>query len=190
MADNPTQGSQRAVRLVLRAVVLIAVCAFAAFPHVPAVRICVAAVCATLGLWAVAYALLTVRRGLRTGPWLAVPGRIVEGRTQAGPRVRSLWISRQRSYNLAIVYSYEVAGRTWQGARIKFGESGAGSYGDVQLVQERYGPGTRVTVYYDPEDPSQAVLERGVSANVWFGLAVGTALLAATMILISPVLPR
>jgi hypothetical protein len=102
---------------------------------------------------------------------------------RAGPHVPPV-IGKQRSYDLTVAYTYEVAGREWHGNRVSFGQEPSGSYGDVQPRMEQYLKGTEVTVYYDPADPSQAVLERGAASGAWFAIALGIVLIAVGIALL------
>lgn len=62
-------------------------------------------------------------------------------------------------------YSYQVAGQTYQGNRIapgmEVGGSGAGK------VVARYPAGAQVMVFYNPQKPSEAVLETKAPAQFW-----------------------
>ncbi len=78
-------------------------------------------------------------------------------------------IRRQRTYNLQIDYTYSVNGQEFVGHRV----DGAGQVGrDVRDIARRYPEGSVHPVYYDPNDPAQAVLEPGVSGSnlAWFGM--------------------
>ena|SRR2546421_3002460 len=141
-----------------------------------AIRVSEGVLSTVAGLGVAVYGVVTVRRGVKTTHWRATSGRITASSMQAGPRVPP-GIGKQRSYELRVAYTYEVAGREWHGNRVAFGHEPFGSYGDVQPRMERYVEGTEVTVYYDPADPSQAVLERGAASATWFAIALGIVLL-------------
>ncbi|WPL13114.1 DUF3592 domain-containing protein [Thiorhodovibrio litoralis] len=53
-------------------------------------------------------------------------------------------------------YEYQVDGKTYSADRYSFENVG----GDRSVGIQRYDPGDRVTVYYNPEKPSTAVLEK------------------------------
>ena len=67
-----------------------------------------------------------------------------------------------------VQYSYQAGGQAYQGSRIapgpEVGGSGAGK------VVARYPAGAQVMVFYNPQNPSDAVLERKAPAQwlMWF----------------------
>jgi hypothetical protein len=64
-------------------------------------------------------------------------------------------------YHPKVEYGYEVAGQAFTGKNISFGgQVGYGSPSQVNPVLAKYPLGANVTVYYNPEKPSEAVLER------------------------------
>ena len=69
-------------------------------------------------------------------------------------------------------YSYQVGGQSYQGAKLapgpEVGGTGAGK------VVARYPEGAQVMVFYNPQDPSDAVLERKAPAQwlIWLLLIV------------------
>lgn len=71
-----------------------------------------------------------------------------------------------------VQYSYQVAGQTYQSSKrapgMEVGGTGAGK------VIARYPVGAQVMVFYDPQKPSDAVLERNAPAQwlMWFLLVV------------------
>jgi len=67
-------------------------------------------------------------------------------------------------YYPRIVYSYAVAGKTYTCQKISFGGViGTGSAQPARAVTARYPVAAPVTVFYNPEDPADAVLERTLS---------------------------
>lgn len=66
-----------------------------------------------------------------------------------------------------IVYGYEVGGNAYQSNRIAFGgKTQSTSKRLVGGALGRYKVGDRVTVYYDPANPAEAVLERKAK-HIW-----------------------
>lgn len=66
------------------------------------------------------------------------------------------------SYGMSITYSYQVMGREYQGKQYRFGANEI-RYGLRKKAEEMVAQnplGKPLTVYYDPNNPSQAVLER------------------------------
>lgn len=89
--------------------------------------------------------------------WPSVPGVVTRSRVGHGSKVR---------YVSMLEYEYEVAGESYIGKRVRRGES-QGLESPVENRIARYPVGTRVHVLYNPEDPSDAVLEAGID---WFSL--------------------
>jgi hypothetical protein len=97
--------------------------------------------------------------------WPSAPGSIVES------ELRSRRRGSRRIYYPHIVYQYNVMGQTYTGKRISPGPE-SGSSRARELVA-KYPPGAPVTVYYDPQNPSDAALEIDISRTMprlWFSL--------------------
>jgi hypothetical protein len=62
------------------------------------------------------------------------------------------------TYRPIIRYRYTVNGRQHTSKRYDFADFGTGNRGHVAGIVDAHPPGKRVTVYYDPDDPAQAVL--------------------------------
>lgn len=99
------------------------------------------------------------RRARAALAWPAAGGRIVESRVEEkrlpGDRPNVRFAPR-------ITYEYTVDGHTYRSDRIAFAEvfwSLARRAAAAKVA--RYPAGAEVTVYYDPQRPDQAVLERG-----------------------------
>jgi hypothetical protein len=72
-----------------------------------------------------------------------------------------------QQYAEEVVYSYEVAGKTYQADRYEFHHTW--SKGRDRLQKEadlvaRYRPGSQTTCYVNPHDPADAVLHRRIGA--------------------------
>jgi hypothetical protein len=96
--------------------------------------------------------------------WRAVPCtiRASEVATHAG--------DDGATYSVKLLYAYVVEGREIQASRYAFmGGSSSGYEGKARIV-ERLAPGTETVCYVNPEDPYDAVLERGFTPDFLFGL--------------------
>ena len=75
-----------------------------------------------------------------------------------------------------VAYEYEVLGHRYRSDRLSFGASmNVGGYAGAQAVVDRYVPGNQVRVYYNPNQPGEAVLERTAPANSvlrWVGIFI------------------
>jgi Protein of unknown function (DUF3592) len=63
----------------------------------------------------------------------------------------------------AVKYEFKVGARTVDGTRISIGDEGGL---DIEATLKRYPAGAAVTVYYDPRDPTQCVLERDLTQDL------------------------
>ena len=71
-----------------------------------------------------------------------------------------------------VQYSYQVGGRSYQGSRIAPGPE-VGGTGAGKII-ERYPVNSQVTVYYNPQNPSDAVLETKAPSQwiMWLVLVI------------------
>ena len=81
----------------------------------------------------------------------------------------------------AVYYSYQVSGQAHKGNRIAPGVDVGGS--GARKVIARYPMGAPVTVYYNPQNPADAVLEKQAPAPtlLWIVLGVLDCLLCAAI---------
>lgn len=111
----------------------------------------------------------------------------VQGWSSAMGTVLASYLERRHSNdgstNYPVVqYSYQVGGQTYQGAKIapgmEVGGTGAGR------VVEKYPEGAQVMVFYDPNNPSDAVLEKKAPAQwlMWLLLVIFDAMLCGMAI--------
>ncbi|SFD17894.1 Protein of unknown function [Bosea sp. CRIB-10] len=112
----------------------------------------------------------------RASSWAQAPGRII--RSQMGVRRPPEGNEIGTVVNVpAVTYSFSVGGVTHQGTRVSLGDI-SGKHAQVALA--RYPAGASVTVYYDPADPSDCVLEREAPKGALKGC--GLALLVVVLL--------
>jgi hypothetical protein len=95
--------------------------------------------------------------------WPSASGVVLSAQVET----RSAWDSTSgadsTSFHPAITYEYEVNGQRYRGDRLRASDSfySMGMLpGSAQAVVNRYPVGAPVTVYYNPANPQEAVLER------------------------------
>jgi hypothetical protein len=144
-----------------------------------------------LGLTGILFLLLAVRtlwgvfknwkQYRASAGWQPIPARILDSRVEESESGSGEDYSV--SYSPIITYEYQTMGQSYRGNLIAFGSEGIG-YGSrkkAEKVIARHPTGTPVTVYYNPADPSQSVLERNFNwSSAVSGIAI--ALISAWMI--------
>jgi hypothetical protein len=81
-----------------------------------------------------------------------------------------------------VIYRYEVAGRTYNRSRVRFGGTGGMNPMEVERVTASFPTGADVPVYYDPKRPGRSVLMPG-SARLNKGLLWGAGGMVAICLL-------
>ncbi len=133
---------------------------------------------AGLSVTATQVRLLTRARATRS--WTRCTGTIVgavpEAYFEAGPRGTPWPRALAR-----IRYHYAVDGRPYEGHRVSLSgpppEAWASSGVYTAALLKRYNVGAEVGVWYNPNNPTQAVLETEANRSNYWGVAAGLALL-------------
>jgi hypothetical protein len=131
---------------------------------------------APLGLILIAaiYKTLQVRAARE---WPSTPGKVVVSK----PELRDVSVldseresgRKLEARNFAnIIYEYSVSGQKLRNNRVSIGED----RGNFQVAETlaRYPVGAAVTVYYNSQNPHEAVLERDLPQGLWGCLGIGT----------------
>ncbi len=77
--------------------------------------------------------------------------------------------SGDEPYVFRVRYHYTAAGGSYTSVRYRHGYGGSSDVSDAQRLELRYPPGAEVTCYVDPDEPTEAMLER---PSLWTGLIV------------------
>jgi hypothetical protein len=120
-----------------------------------------------------------------TKTWPTTTGRILRSEVELR-RSHSSDGGYSSSYYPVVLYEYQVMGQTYQSSTLSPGlEYGLGFQGRVQARVAKYPVGSMVQVYYNPENPAQAVLEHSATGNRilgWVGVFV-LVILACTVVM-------
>jgi hypothetical protein len=96
--------------------------------------------------------------------WREVPCAIVSS------TVRTHQGDDGATYSIDVLYRYEIDGREHRSNRYQFMGGSSGGYDSKAEVVAGIPPGTETTCYVDPNDPFEAVMERGFTTDYFFGL--------------------
>lgn len=125
------------------------------------------------GSFAVYLGLTTVLKAQESTDWPSVKGKIVKSGIRTERGTSSSATSSRNSYHADIVYEYLTGEGAYTGRRVSFGEYGREDEIHATQVSEKYPEGETVDVYYDPDQPTESVLEPGSQGVPWFFLALG-----------------
>jgi len=123
--------------------------------------------------------------------WKATDGIVFGHRiTWITPSVQPGRTSTQREYSYEVHYRYSVDEVKLSGSRYAIGQATpSGIYSTREEASDealdRFPPGSEVTVYYKPSDPSDAVLLTGVNSVTHIPLYIGLFLLASGILFIN-----
>ncbi|MBN2146540.1 MAG: DUF3592 domain-containing protein [Anaerolineales bacterium] len=106
--------------------------------------------------------------------WLTTQGEITQSQvSQSGSYDPESGIA----YVPEVKYIYQVGGKQYTGEKVTLdGYKSFSTVGGATKITRRYLVNQQVKVYYDPQDPSQAVLERRKTSNMT-NLVLGIVLL-------------
>jgi hypothetical protein len=137
----------------------------------------IAIVLLVAGLGTVAwYGPKLLREAGATGDWPSVEGAIESSEIRSQTRGRG----RGTDYVLVLTYSYELEGQRYRGSRWSVGgDLVSDDRAGAEIHARSYRVGDRVPVYYDPEDPTSAVLAVGGQRKAWATIAFGALLVVA-----------
>lgn len=111
------------------------------------------------------------RKAAASKDWTPVPGRVVEFEVLGTEKPR-------------VTYEYSVGGHKYKRRRIWFGE--VNCYGRTfWRLRESYPQSRSVTVYVNPMDPGDAVLERHYQAPLSLALGIILCMIAVVTVIVS-----
>lgn len=140
-----------------------------------------------LGIYLVVFSLRSKKKAEESQNWPGTSGTVTLAEVKRSVN-RDEDGNESYAYYPSVEYTYPVGGQTLSGKRLAFGGMVAQKNpASVQKNLERYPVGGQVTVYYNPEKPSEAVLERQAGGLKW-GLIVGIICLVLSLCIACPLL--
>ena len=117
-----------------------------------------------LGLGMLAYGIYSFLRGREALSWPSVKGKLIYCELTSDSDDGST------TWKVEVRYTYRAAGKEHEGTRIAFGYSGSNAKSYHRNVYTRLKSVSEPTVYYQPQDPADCVLEPGFNRATlgWF----------------------
>ena len=137
-----------------------------------------------MGIALLSVGILNIRKGSASNDWPTTRGEVftseVQSRLETSDSSSGSGSRRRRKTTTTTVYwaemkySYVVEGVSFEGDRVDYGmESRSSKRTRADEIVALYPVGEEVLVYYDPSDPSEAVLEPGVGAAAFLFPLIG-----------------
>ena len=111
-----------------------------------------------VGLW-------MINKGMQSENWEKGTATITSSeieKTESKSKDAQGFTQTSTSYGVSVKYSYTVEGGNYEGNTVGFGTMSHNERSDAQDELKSYPKGKTIDVYYDPEDPSDSVLNKGV----------------------------
>jgi len=107
--------------------------------------------------------------------YVTVKAKILDGLVSQTTISTPTTTGNTKIYLPRIHYEYEVDGRTYQSKRFNYFGKGYDSTQDAQEIVDRYPVGSIQSAYYNPGNPSEAVLHKSMSASTdWAAIFIPT----------------
>lgn len=134
-----------------------------------------------IGISSVALGIRSGWRGYQSKTWPQVAGEIISSevtsRTETRTRKRSgnggTYTETVTLHEAAISYRFDVAGQTYESTRINQFRSASSEITDAQAMIKKFPAGSPVMVYYSSADPTECVIDPGVSRGSVFMVLFG-----------------
>ena len=118
--------------------------------------------------------------------WPTTQGEVIESKLEHHRGSSGKKGRRGPTYSVHVVYRYSLDGADLESDRVWFGgDYSTSDRAGMQAVVREYPVGSRVTVYYAPDNPGLAVLKPGafVSSYLCFGIGTAFLVLGSVMLL-------
>jgi hypothetical protein len=112
--------------------------------------------------------------------WPIVEGKITDSEVERENAIGD--IDEEVQFKAVVKYSFIVDGRSYTGERVAFGLGTSNRPADARKIVDRYPAGRTVEIHYNPNDPSDAVLETDVGGFAIITLIVGPIILLVGVI--------
>ena len=116
------------------------------------------------GIFLIVWGANELKSAYQSRSWPSTQGKITSSYIKKQVNKKSGTNRTTTSFSAKVHYRYMVGGTTYSGGRICFGGTYSGGKRSLaKKVADSYPKGKKVTVYYDSENPKEAVLKTGFS---------------------------
>lgn len=103
--------------------------------------------------------------------WPTVPGKVFSSevkvsRTKSKNKIKT-------TFGANIRYQFQVNNQDFEGTQVSFGDYSTNDRSHAEAIVKRYAVGSVVTVYYNPDEPGNCVLESGTNLVVYVFPVIG-----------------
>lgn len=118
-----------------------------------------------VGIAFVSFGVSLLQQGIASQSWYPTDGKIITSNIETHEETHHSdhGTTHSTTYGANIVYQYTVNGINYSSNKVSLGDYSSSDANHAQQIVNRYPVGESVTVYYNPENPSDAVLERGTT---------------------------
>lgn len=124
------------------------------------------------GLFALTWGIQGVLASLASKDWPTAEGTITQSELEKRRKKGGAASNQRRNrftYTPRVTYEFIVEGQTYTGTRLSFSDYATSNEDQMQQVLAPYPVGTQITVYYDPDKPTECSLQTGFG---WTPVAV------------------
>jgi len=133
---------------------------------------------AGIGIW-------SVQKGMESEGWETVQGTILKSdikKNESTTRDAKGFRRTNTSYIVTVNYFFEIDDNRYEGNTISFGNVSHSERSDAQKELKSYPKGKEVKVYFNPEDPDDSVLKKGVVWPMWIVIGIGAVILFVSLL--------
>jgi len=106
----------------------------------------------------------------KSNSWIATEGKIIESKLLSHGRSMMIGYNYER-YSALIKYEYKAEDQKYESNKVRFFPMGTSvSKNAVEKLLAEYPSNSAIEVYYDPEHPNQALLQKGLNFKAFFTL--------------------
>ena len=127
---------------------------------------------AGIGLFALVRGIVHYRTGKASASWPSAEGQVVVAMVDMRVSTDSDGMTSRR-YTPRVVYNYTLNGQQFSSDQVHIGSKSNYASHARAASKLAYQAGQQVNVFYNPENPSQAVLEPGSTRGAWGTLLIG-----------------
>ena len=126
----------------------------------PLIGGCFTGVFLVIGIVLIVISVKDKKKAEASGAWPSTTGTVVESTIKEHSSYDTDDHTQRTTFSPYVKYTYTVMGTAYESHKMSFGAARSGSYKFAQELITAYPAGSSVPVYYDPNNPADAVLMR------------------------------